>query len=42
MELAEGKLINDIQVQRLALEVSINCFCGPSNQVELIGSRIKD
>ncbi|KAL3124701.1 hypothetical protein niasHT_001538 [Heterodera trifolii] len=32
MELAEGVLINDIQVQRLALEVLTNCLCGPTNQ----------
>uniref|UniRef100_A0A183CJT1 LisH domain-containing protein n=1 Tax=Globodera pallida TaxID=36090 RepID=A0A183CJT1_GLOPA len=32
LELAEGLLINDIQVQRLALEVLINCLCGQTNQ----------
>lgn len=33
LEIAEGDMISDPQVQKVALEVIINCMCGPMEQV---------
>lgn len=35
--MADGELINDSQIQRLCLEILLNCLCGPTDQDNYLG-----
>uniref|UniRef100_A0A914L653 LisH domain-containing protein n=1 Tax=Meloidogyne incognita TaxID=6306 RepID=A0A914L653_MELIC len=37
LEMADGELINDSQIQRLSLEILNNCLCSPTDQDNYLG-----